>query len=187
MRTTVLEPHFAARHAITSLRFSQIISANGSDVYLGALKIEGQPLPLALDNSPFLLTSSVVRWGYVHNNNSNTPDLMLDNFVMAQSQVPAGRVPSAVIGSEAELDLLLQVCDWMEEGQTPPQLLPMRQWLEQDNTRINRLKCWKQGRRVFLLLTGTEQLPGGTDATWRTEISWQPTTAGGFVDLEVQP
>lgn len=187
MRITVLEPHFAARHTITSLRFSQIISANGSDVYLGAVKIEGQPLPLALDSAPFLPNSSVVRWGYIHNNNSSTPDLMLDTFVMAQSPLPAGRIPSAIIGSEAELDLLLQVCDWMEEGQTPNELIPMRQWLQQDNTRIDGLRCWKNGKRVHLLLSGTEQATTGNDVAWRTEISWQPTVAGGFVDLEVQP
>ena len=187
MRATVLEPHFAARHGITSLYFSQIISANGADVYLGALRIEGQPLPLALDNSPFLPSSSVVRWGYVHSNNSTVPDLTLDTFVMAQSLTSSGRIPSAIIGSEAELDLLLQVCDWMQLGVTPAELIPMRQWLEQDNTRIERLKCWRQGKRVYLRLSGREQVTAGADILWRTEISWQPTATGGFVDLEVQP
>ena len=187
MRASVLEPHFAARHAITSLHFHQAISVNGSDVYLGALKIEGEPLPLAFDSFPFLPSSSVVRWGYVHTNNSATPDLAFDTFVMAQSLTSSGRIPSAIIGSEAELDLLLQVCDWMQLGLSPADLIPMRQWLEQDNTRIERLRCWRQGKRVYLRLSGREQVNGGPDVLWRTEISWQPTASGGFVDLEVQP
>lgn len=187
MRADVLEPHFAARHAITALHFGQMLSINGSDVYLGSIRIEGAPLPLALDSLPFLPTSSVVRWGYVHINNSAPPDEWLDTFVMAQTPVVSGRVPRTVIGSSAELDLVLQVCDWMQEGLTPPELMPMRQWLEQPDTRIEQLRSWRQGKRVHLLLSGRQQVNAGTDIPWRTEISWQPTAAGGFLDLEVLP
>jgi hypothetical protein len=63
----------------------------------------------------------------------------------------------------------------------------MRQWLEQPDTRIENLKSWRQGKRVHLLVTGQEQPPNGISIYWRTEISWQPTAGGGFLDLEVQP
>lgn len=187
MRADILEPHFTARHAITSLHFGQMLSVNGSDVYIGSIRIEGAPPPLALDSLPFLPTSSVVRWGYVHINNSAPPDGLLDTFVMAQTPVASGRVPGTVIGSSAELDLVLQVCDWMQEGLTPTELIPMRQWLEQSDTRIEQLRSWRQGKRVYLLLSGRQQITAGADILWRTEISWQPTASGGFLDLEVQP
>ncbi len=82
---------------------------------------------------------------------------------------------------------MLQVCDWMQEGLTPTELIPMRQWLEQSDTRIEQLRTWRQGKRVYLLLSGRQQITAGADILWRTEISWQPTASGGFLDLEVQP
>lgn len=187
MRDGYLVPHLLARHDITRLRFSRVVSANGSDVYLGAIRIEGDPAPLGLGNGPWLPSTSVSRWGYLHQDNTAPPDLAEDTFVMQEYPATASRRSASIIGSVQELDLLLQVCDWMEEGATPTELLPLRQWLELADTRIDHLKTWREGKRVCLLLTGQEQPPNGIATYWRTEISWQPTAGGGFLDLEVQP
>ena len=187
MRDDYLVPHLLARHDITRLRFSRVVSANGSDIYLGAIRIEGDPAPLGLGNGPWLPSISISRWGYLHQDNTAPPDLAEDTFVMQEYPASASRRSASIIGSVQQLDLLLQVCDWMEEGATPPQLLPMRQWLEQSDTRIEQLKGWRQGKRVHLLLTGREQPPNGISTHWRTEVSWQPTAVGGYIDLEVQP
>ncbi len=176
MRDDYLVPHLLARHDVTRLRFNMVVSANGSDIYLGAIRIEGDLAPLGLGNGPWLPSISISRWGYLHQDNTAPPDLAEDTFVTA-----------SIIGSVQQLDLLLQVCDWMEEGATPTELLPMRQWLELPDTRIEHLKTWREGKRVCLLLTGQEQPPNGIATYWRTEVSWQPTAGGGFMDLEVQP
>ncbi|MDE0960708.1 MAG: hypothetical protein OSB09_08000, partial [Planctomycetota bacterium] len=187
MRDDYLVPHLLARHGVTRLRFSRVVSANGSDIYLGAIRIEGDPAPLGLGNGPLLPSTSIARWGYLHQDNSAPPDLAEDTFVMQQYPANSSRRSVPIIGSVQELDLLIQVCDWMEEGATPTQLLPMRQWLDQPDTRIQQLHSWRQGNRVHLLLTGREEPLNGISTRWRTEISWQPTTLGGFLDLEVQP
>jgi hypothetical protein len=187
MRDDYLVPHLLARHDVTRLRFSKVVSANGSDIYLGGIRLEGDPAPLSLGNGPWLPSSTVARWGYLHLDNTAPPDLAEDTFVMQEYPATASRRSDSIIGSVQELDLLLQVCDWMEEGYTPTQLIPMKQWLEQSDTRIDQLKSWRHGNRVHLLLTGREQPPNGISIHWRTEISWQPTAVGGYIDLEVQP
>ena len=187
MRDDYLVPHLLARHDITQLRFSKVVSANGSDIYLGAIRLEGDPAPLGLGNGPWLPSSTVARWGYLHLDNTAPPDLAEDTFVMQQYPAGSSSRSAPIIGSVQQLDLLLQVCDWLEEGYTPAPLIPMKQWLEQPDTRIEQLKGWQQGKRVYLLLTGRQLPLNGISTHWRTEVSWQPTTAGGYIDLEVQP
>jgi len=187
MRDDYLVPHLLARHDITRLRFTKVVSANGSDVYLGAIRIEGDPAPLGLGNGPWLPSTTVARWGYLHQDNTAPPDLAEDTFVMQEYPATASRRSVSIIGSVPELDLLLQVCEWMEEGATPTELIPVRQWLEQPDTRIEHLTTWRQGKRVYLLLSGQEEPSNGVTTQWRTEISWQPTSNGGYLDLEVQP
>jgi hypothetical protein len=106
---------------------------------------------------------------------------------MQEYPATASRRSDSIIGSVQELDLLLQVCDWMEEGYTPTPLIPMKQWLDQPDTRIEQLEGWQQGNRVHLLLTGRQLPLNGISIHWRTEISWQPTAVGGYIELEVQP
>jgi len=187
MRDDYLVPHLLARHCVTGLYFTRAVSANGSDVYLGAIRIDGDLAPLGLGNGPWLPSTSVSRWGYLHQDNTAPPDLAEDTFVMQEYPAAASRRSASIIGSVPQLDLLLQVCDWMEEGATPTELIPMRQWLSQSDTRIEHLTTWRQGKRVFLLLSGQEEPSSGVTTLWRSEISWQPTANGGYLELEVQP
>ncbi|MGE4619364.1 MAG: hypothetical protein AAEJ04_06085 [Planctomycetota bacterium] len=192
MRDTFLVPHFIARHTVTALRFTHVINANGSDVYLGSIQISGTPVPLAIDPQPSLPTNAEARWGYVHLDNSAPPDPLLDTFVMAITPINSNRTPgptnqNTIIGSRAELDLLVQVCQWMEPGQTPDLLLSVYQWLAADNTRIDDLRTWRNKNRVVLQLTGRQLNPNGDISIWRSEISWEPLPNGDFQGLEVQP
>ncbi len=188
MRDDFLVPHLLARHPVTSLRFQQVIDAGGSAVYMGGLLVSGDPAPLALGQGPPLAPTSIARWGYLHQDSTAPPDLAEDTFVVQVTPIAAtNRTRLPIISSVLQLDLLIQVCDWMQPGQTPVELQPIHDWLQQSDSTLDGVECWQQKRRVFVRLSGQQANPSGEPLKWRSTISWQATSNGGHVDLEVQP
>ena len=191
LRTPWLEERFSRRQGITAWRFFHAAANGPSDIYLGSLQVSPSPLPPMLGTGPVSLVPAGgdhLRFVYLHNNRSLPPNPGSD-FIFAAPVPPPSPVRSMplLLCTPFQQDLLIQVCEWQQPGQTPLPLQGFHDWLNLPQTRITQIRAHSVGLRILLEFTGEESAANGSVNSLRWVISAEKTPAGNFVDLEVTP
>lgn len=191
LKTPWLKDRLSRSQGIIGWQFFHAAANGQSDIYLGSVQVSPSPLPPLLSASPGAPSNSGsdhIRYVYLHDNRFIPPSPNTDVIFAAPIpyRIPPRSMP-LLIDSNIQLDLLIQICEWHQPGQTPPPLLEFRTWLDQPQTGITQIRARASGLRTVIEICAEELLANGTVLTTLWQVSAQKDSSGNFIDLEVTP
>lgn len=191
LRTPWIEDQFSQKKAIAGWKFFHAGVNGPGDIYLGSVLFSPNISPPMLAAGPAIpapQSTDHIRYVYFHANRSIPPNPLSD--VVFSAPVPYNlprRSMPTLVTSLPQLDLLIQICEWQQPGQSPPQLQGFKNWLEEPNTAIVQIRAYSFGLQTCIELTGRQTLPDGTYEPVAWIVSAEVDSLGIISNLEVTP